>query len=211
MRVVPAAHGLPSGHGAPTIRFSAAMRWPVEFLRPLAMGVLLAASVSCLGATTYTYDSVGRLTGANDGIGTLISYTYDKAGNMLSQTVTKVAVATTLDVDGSVTQTKYDALTDGLLLLRYMFGLTGPALTAGALGSTATRADGAAMKAYLDGAGLTVDIDGDGRADALTDGLLVMRYLFGLRGPALIAGAVSSQATRKTAADIATYIQSLLP
>ena len=57
----------------------------------------------------------------------------------------------------------------------------------------------------------TVDIDGNGRADALTDGLLMIRYLFGLRGAALTAGAVDSAATRKTAADIEAYIQSLLP
>ena len=55
-----------------------------------------------------------------------------------------------LDVDGSLTATKYDALTDGLLTPRYLFGLTGTSLTAGALGGTATRTDPAVIKAYLD-------------------------------------------------------------
>lgn len=57
----------------------------------------------------------------------------------------------------------------------------------------------------------TIDIDGDGKAGALTDGLLMLRYLFGLRGAPLTAGAVDAAATRKTAAEIETYIQSLLP
>ena len=92
-----------------------------------------------------------------------------------------------------------------------MFGLTGSPLIAGALGNTATRTTGLQVKTYLDGIGLAADIDGNGRVDALTDGLLILRYLFGLRGAALIAGAVDPAATRKTAPDIETYIQSLLP
>jgi len=35
-------------------------------------------------------------------------------------------------------------------VLRYLFGLTGTALTNGALGATATRTDPAAIKAYLE-------------------------------------------------------------
>jgi len=45
----------------------------------------------------------------------------------------------------------------------------------------------------------TLDIDCDGVADALTDGLLVIRYLFGLRGAALIRGAVGAGAQRNLA------------
>ena len=36
----------------------------------------------------------------------------------------------------------------------------------------------------------TFDIDGNGVAQPLTDGLLLLRYLFGLRGEALVNGAV---------------------
>ena len=39
--------------------------------------------------------------------------------------------AGTLDIDRSITQTKYDALTDGVLVVRYLFGLTGDALVSG--------------------------------------------------------------------------------
>jgi hypothetical protein len=116
-----------------------------------------------------------------------------------------------LDIDGSATATKYDALTDGLLVIRYLFGLTGASLTSGALGATATRTDPVAIQAYLDGIRADLDIDGSGAADALTDGLLAIRYLFGVRGAALIAGAIDPLATRKTAAEIETYLQTLVP
>ena len=56
-----------------------------------------------------------------------------------------------------------------------------------------------------------LDIDGNGQADALTDGLLIIRYLFGLRGASLIAGTLGVGATRTTAAAVEAQIQSLLP
>jgi hypothetical protein len=131
---------------------------------------------------------------------------------ILGKVLVKSAAPTALlDVDLSVTSTKYDALTDGLLVMRYLFGLTGSALTTGALGSTASRTDPAAIKSYLDGIRTALDIDGNGTADALTDGLLILRYMFGLRGDALIANAVDPAATRKTAAAIEAYIQTLVP
>ena len=117
----------------------------------------------------------------------------------------------TLDVDASLTATRYDALTDGLLIRRHLSGVTGASLTTGALGATATRTDPAAIAAYLDAIRPSLDIDGDGTVDALTDGLLIQRYLFGLRGNALIAGAVGSLATRTTAVAIEAHVQSLLP
>ena len=45
----------------------------------------------------------------------------------------------------------------------------------------------------------------------MTAGLLMLRYLFGLRGPALVNGAVGPSAGRGTAATIEPYIQSLMP
>ena len=50
---------------------------------------------------------------------------------------------------------------------------------------------------------------GDGHVDALTDGILVLRYLFGLRGGALIQDAVAIGALRKTAQEIATRVRFL--
>ena len=53
----------------------------------------------------------------------------------------------TLDVDG--TGNPPDALTDGLLLMRAMFGLTGTAVTTGALGATPTRGSWSVIRQYL--------------------------------------------------------------
>ena len=42
----------------------------------------------------------------------------------------------------------------------------------------------------------TLDVDGNGKAEPLTDGLLIIRYLFGFTGEALTSGAISSNAVR---------------
>ena len=56
-----------------------------------------------------------------------------------------------------------------------------------------------------------MDIDGNNEVDALTDGLLFLRYVFGLRGSVLIAGVVAQDATRASAEDIETYLGALIP
>lgn len=55
------------------------------------------------------------------------------------------------------------------------------------------------------------DVDNNGSFDALTDGLIILRYAFGLRGNSLVDGAIASDATRTSASEIETHIQSLLP
>jgi len=60
-------------------------------------------------------------------------------------------------------------------------------------------------------AGANYDIDGNGRYDALTDGLLMVRYLSGLRTNALVVGAIGAGATRTSAAAVTTYIDGFQP
>jgi hypothetical protein len=55
----------------------------------------------------------------------------------------------------------------------------------------------------------TIDVDGNGKVEPLTDTLLMLRYVFGFRGGALITGAVGTGCTRCTAPDIEAYIDSL--
>ncbi|MEO8137661.1 MAG: hypothetical protein ABI831_27225, partial [Betaproteobacteria bacterium] len=114
----------------------------------------------------------------------------------------------TIDVDGSAT---YDALTDGLLIIRYLFGLTGAALVNGAVGPDAIRTTAPEIEGYIVDIRPLLDIDGDGNTDALTDGLLIIRYLFGLRGNSLIAGAVGPGASRITAPAIETMLTAVSP
>jgi len=56
-----------------------------------------------------------------------------------------------------------------------------------------------------------LDIDGNGQVDALTDGLVILRYMFGFNGDDLINGAVGEGATRTTSAEIEAYLESLIP
>ncbi|MEO8132916.1 MAG: SBBP repeat-containing protein [Betaproteobacteria bacterium] len=56
--------------------------------------------------------------------------------------------ACSLDIDGNGAR---DALTDGLMLLRAMFGLTGTSVTSNAVGVGATRTSWAQIQAYLNG------------------------------------------------------------
>jgi len=113
-----------------------------------------------------------------------------------------------IDLDGNE---RYDALTDGLLLLRGMFGLDGSALVTGTIASDATYTDSVDIESRIATLGDLADIDGNGEIDALTDGLLTLRYLFGLQGDTLINGVVAGDATRKTAEEIEAHLETLMP
>ncbi|MDA8878873.1 DUF5011 domain-containing protein, partial [Porticoccaceae bacterium] len=123
----------------------------------------------------------------------------DAAGNLAVPVLRQVMVSGIIDIDRNG---HYDALTDGLLLLRSIFGLDGDALVFGAVASNATVTSSQDILVEIDRLGMLLDIDGNGVIDALTDGLLILRYLFGLEGDILIAGVVAQNATRATAAEI---------
>ena len=111
-----------------------------------------------------------------------------------------------LDIDDDG---KTDALTDGLIILRYMFGLSGETLTADVTGSDANRTTPEQIQTYLQSNQDKLDFDGSESIDALTDGLLILRELFGLSNAALITGVVSNSATRTTSASIIDYISTI--
>ena len=114
-----------------------------------------------------------------------------------------------LDIDGNG---KVDALTDGIMAVRYMFGsaFSGNALIAGAIAPNATRSL-SEIQTYLQ-EGTTqkyLDIDGNGKVDALTDGIMAVRYMFGaFSGNDLIAGAIASDAIRDLSG-IQSYLSGL--
>ena len=109
-----------------------------------------------------------------------------------------------LDIDCSG-QAK--ALTDGLLVLRYLFGFRAEALTAQAVeGSRRNPAD---IEAYLETLEPELDLDGDGVVQPLTDGLILMRSLFGFSGEALVSGATALNAPNQTAEAIAVEVARL--
>lgn len=95
----------------------------------------------------------------------------------------------TLDIDDNG---EVDALSDGVLALRYLFDIRDDALTAGAIASGANRNSPDAITNYLDEArDIMLDVDGNGNADAITDGILMIRYMFGIRGSSMISGALA--------------------
>lgn len=101
-----------------------------------------------------------------------------------------------------------DALTDGILIIRYLFGISGDALTQNANGPGALRSDPTDIVAYLEQLrDSLLDVDGNGSADALTDGILIIRYLFGISGDALVDGAIDPNATRTTTEAIASFLE----
>lgn len=117
-----------------------------------------------------------------------------------------------LDIDYDLFDTvKYRAGTDGTLLLRYLFGMRGTALTQDASGSNAYRSAPEHVSEYLESIMAALDIDRNGRIDPTTDGLLILRYLLGLRGDPLLRGALGGNAARRTASEVENYIRTLIP
>jgi hypothetical protein len=112
-----------------------------------------------------------------------------------------------LDITGNGT---IAALTDGLLIVRWLFGLQGAALTAGVVDPDCTRCDPTAITAYLQSIHSALDVDANGLIQPLSDGILILRRMFGLSGEPLISGAVAANCTRCDALAIASYIDSLM-
>jgi len=116
-------------------------------------------------------------------------------------TIAGVLPGCVLDIDGNGS---IDPLTDGLLILRAMFGLTGSAVTAGSIAGNATRKTWAEIQPFIQLGQL--DIDQNGSTDPATDGLLIMRAMFGLTGTAVTNGAIGAGALRANWTAIRTYL-----
>lgn len=113
----------------------------------------------------------------------------------------------TLDIDGDGSVTP---LTDGLLILRYQFGFRGDALINNAISSAATRQSATEIEGILAKGSTYLDVDGNGSVTPLTDGLLLLRYLFGFRDDALINNAVGDGATRTNGEKLGLYINTYI-
>jgi hypothetical protein len=112
-----------------------------------------------------------------------------------------------LDVDANG---MVQPLTDGLLVLRHLFGFSGAPLLSGALGGGCARCVAGDITTYLNGVAGQLDVDGNGGPlQPLNDGLLLLRYLFGFTGAGLTSGAVGEGCTRCDDASIATYLGTL--
>jgi hypothetical protein len=70
----------------------------------------------------------------------------------------------------------------------------------------APRSTAALVSQYLGSIEGALDVDGNGVNQALADGLLIGRYLFGLSGNSLTNGAIGAGATRTTADQVIAYL-----
>jgi hypothetical protein len=160
----------------------------------------------CASANVDTLPEFCELTNPEGGTwyARAISYTGSAAYQL---TVTALGGAV-LDIDGNGVT---DSLTDGLLVLRYLFDFRGGALVAGAVDDEGcTTCTAPEIEAYLGSVLEQLDVDGDGEPEPLTDGLLIVRYLFGFRGAPLVADAVDTlDCTRCTPAMIEAHLDML--
>lgn len=130
----------------------------------------------------------------------------------------------TYDIDGNG---QLDALTDGLQIIRHLFEPDDVLESAIAANPGRDFNDNGVagepvedIQAYLNFSGNTnpFDVDGNGESDALTDGIMIARYMFGFRGEALTTGLLdTNNATRDLdnngvvdSTDIQAYIESFI-
>jgi hypothetical protein len=161
----------------------------------------------------YTLTGQSRPAAAMDDSGNIVivwrsARPGENTGDVLAQRGGEPPMLVPADIDGN-TQTA--PLEDGLLILRHLFGFSGDALISNAVGPGCSRCDAATIKTYLNGLGMTLDVDGNGEpADALTDGLLFLRYLFGFTGTTLTDNATAPDCDRCDAAEIIPYLDGLV-
>jgi len=114
-----------------------------------------------------------------------------------------------IDIDGNGNA---DALTDGVTLARYMLGYRDATLIENSLANDATRTTATAIQSYIEShlQSGCYDIDGNNNLDALSDAILLIRYLSDYQGDNLIQDAIGENASRTTAAGVSAYIGTLV-
>ena len=169
---------------------------------------------TCTARASETNCVITGLTNGREYAVTVLATTASGNSNPSSPAVTAMprAVEMTLDVDGNE---EVEALTDGLLILRVLlrnFEPTQVSLT-NALGTGARRTTATDIVEYLQGRRSRLDVDGNDKVEALTDGLLVLRALLRNLDPAQVSltNALGTGARRTTATDIVDYVRTLVP
>lgn len=190
---------------------------PLAALRVAVLMVTIACGAAALAQPASSPSYRMPLDTVNNGIAEMSSATYKLASSVGDTTFTArltpqanalapgfwhaVIGATqgcVLDVDGNGV---VSATSDGLMILRAMLGLSDTAVTQGATISGAPRTTWTQIAPFVHLAAL--NIDGSGNASAATDGVLLLRAMFGLTGTAVTNGV-----TTRTWADIRTYLNS---
>ena len=124
-----------------------------------------------------------------------------------SYTLELAETEATWDFDGNGNA---DALTDGLVMMRYSFGLRGDSMASNAIADD-SQMSATQVEQRLSGSMKIADIDDDGNVDALTDGLLLLRHLFGLDDESLTHAALGHNASRKTKHALKHHLNKYMP
>ena len=154
-------------------------------------------------SSTVDLESVTSTQVSITGITTAAGYEFESENYALELSETDA----TWDYDGDG---EADALTDGLIMMRYSFGLRGDTMTQGAM-STSSVMSVVQVEERVQSSMKIADIDNDGEVDALTDGLLLLRHLFAMEDDSLIHGAVGHMAARKTKHEIKSHLNKYMP
>lgn len=168
--------------------------------------IVLAASLDAAADVSTSANYKLAITAVNNGVADMASATYKVSSSVGDTTLTARRAGTSvvsssgfwpgavgvsrgcvIDIDGNQV---VSPLTDGLMLLRAMLGLTGSAVTAGATATGAPRTSWAEIAPYVHLAAL--NFSGSGTTSAATDGLLLLRAMFGFTGTAVTDGIATS-------------------
>ena len=186
--------------------------WPIQALAVAALGCM-HASAAPPSSTNFVMSS----SAINNGVGDMASVNFKISSSVGDTTFTArqtgssfvlspgfwhsvigVTQGCVIDIDGNQT---ISAITDGLMLLRAMLGLTGTAVTTGATVTGAPRTSWEQISPYVHLAAL--NLDGSGNVNAATDGVLLLRAMFGLTGTAVTTGIATNG---RSWTDIRTYL-----
>lgn len=186
--------------------------WPIQALAVAALGCM-HASAAPPSSTNFVMSS----SAINNGVGDMASVNFKISSSVGDTTFTArqtgsnfvlspgfwhsvigVTQGCVIDIDGNQT---ISATTDGLMLLRAMLGLTGTAVTTGATVTGAPRTSWEQISPYVHLAAL--NLDGSGNVNAATDGVLLLRAMFGLTGTAVTTGIPTNG---RSWTDIRTYL-----
>jgi hypothetical protein len=170
-----------------------------------AAGTLITATATAVAGSAF----VGWL-GACSGSAATCTFTVPVAATAVATAVfaPSAAAPLTLDLDSN---SSLSAASDGLLLHRYLSKLHDGALTTGALGHLALRTDGNLIEDRIGDLLPLLDVDQNGVVDPATDGVMILRYLVGIRGDALVTNALAANARRTDAAAIQAALASMAP
>jgi hypothetical protein len=171
--------------------------WPNTILpaslAKMTFGVSSAINLESSGITQINFTSITTTAG----------YQFDSESYALELKETDAS----WDFDGNGDA---DALTDGLIMMRYSFGLRGQTMANGII-SNDSLMSAAQIEERMSYSMKIADIDDDGKVDALTDGLLLIRHLFAIDDESFSTGVVGHSASRKTKHALKHHLNKYMP